>query len=1061
MASAVSSIYEYPISAASAAYAPTNTSEVTGMIDSAVSGKLDASASSAFITSTAGCQPAGDYVSSSELADYQTTAGMSAYATTDELSAKLDASASSSFITSTANCQPSGDYVSSSDLAGYLPTSSIGVDSASAVTSIAGSSIAGGGGVVTATGTATAGDTAEPTTYVTSIDGMALSAANDTVLTAAYRVTSYDPELSASSTSTATGTATGFGVVNQDNAVAFSTASRVSSVKMNDGTELDIMANQLAAGTWQTGGKGNASYPYFWLSFSPASNAFPGSATTGYLSPCQYATGAGIMMSAGYFRGMLKANELFLSREMGLDMSTATNSFSGYYLRAEGHNQRGAHVGLTATRSPGGAYTGDSSECWTSIADFKQSGIFFNYTSTRESSASARNNYNASITTASIGLSAAYPTASSQESMVLGRSAITFTANDSSESGTGSASTTYAYTGITFEDSASTATMEKSSIGYWDAKLDSSASSSFATTAELADKLDASASSSFITSIAGLATTGDLENYQPTSSMGDYQTTAGMSAYATTGDLSGKLDASASSAFITSTAGLATTGDLENYQPTSSMGEYATTAELSGKLDSSASSAFITSTAGCQPAGDYVSSSELADYQTTAGMSAYATTGDLSGKLDSSASSAFITSTAGLATTADLSTKLDASAEVVTSLAIQWDDDTALINGINGSHIVAISAAYAPTNTADVTAMIDSAVSGKMDTSASSAFITSTAGCQPAGDYVSSSELAAYQTTAGMSGYATTADLSAKLDASASSSFITSTAGLATTGDLAAKLDVTASSSFITSTSDCMPLSSSSEFYSTSNPAGYITGVDLTPYQTTAGMSGYLATSSIGVDTASAITSIAGSAIAGGGGDADWSAESGQPGYIENKPVPKTLTAGTGISITENQSTITIANTAPDTVASLPTNLTAAQIQAFKEALGVDETLLWSGVALDATMSELPTNFERIRIEFGTPVANTGDNIGRGCIEVSMAYVDTSNNGSIFLSTFFNGDGSNNTPYYTSGFVIGIRTLSWQTAWTAFGQVFGTTKSTGNSWFRLNKVVGIHRIASN
>ena len=126
-----------------------------------------------------------------------------------------------------------------------------------------------------------------------------------------------------------------------------------------------------------------------------------------------------------------------------------------------------------------------------------------------------------------------------------------------------------------------------------------------------------------------------------------------------------------------------------------------------------------------------------------------------------------------------------------------------------------------------------------------------------------------------------------------------------------------------------------------------------------------------------------------------------------------------------------------------------------------DETVLWEGVSLNATLSELPTNFERIRIEFGTPVTNTGNNTGRGCIEVSMYYVDTSNNGSIFLSTFFNGDGSNNNPYYTSGFVIGIRTLTWTTAWTAFGKLFGTTKSTGTPWFRLNKVVGINRIANN
>lgn len=61
----------------------------------------------------------------------------------------------------------------------------------------------------------------------------------------------------------------------------------------------------------------------------------------------------------------------------------------------------------------------------------------------------------------------------------------------------------------------------------------------------LNDKLDSSASSSFITSTAGLATTGDLSAYQPTSSMGAYQTTAGMSAYASTSDLSAKLDSSA------------------------------------------------------------------------------------------------------------------------------------------------------------------------------------------------------------------------------------------------------------------------------------------------------------------------------------------------------------------------------------------------------------------------------------------------------------------------------------------------------------------------------------
>lgn len=64
-----------------------------------------------------------------------------------------------------------------------------------------------------------------------------------------------------------------------------------------------------------------------------------------------------------------------------------------------------------------------------------------------------------------------------------------------------------------------------------------------------------------------------------------------------------------------------------------------------------------------------------------------------------------------------------------------------------------------------------------------------------------------------------------------------------------------------------------------------------------------------GYDTASAISSIDGSALAGGGGEADWSAESGQPGYIENKPVPKTLVAGQGITITENSTELVVAST--------------------------------------------------------------------------------------------------------------------------------------------------------
>lgn len=61
-------------------------------------------------------------------------------------------------------------------------------------------------------------------------------------------------------------------------------------------------------------------------------------------------------------------------------------------------------------------------------------------------------------------------------------------------------------------------------------------------------------------------------------------------------------------------------------------------------------------------------------------------------------------------------------------------------------------------------------------------------------------------------------------------------------------------------------------------------------------------------NSADKISGINGSALAGGG-EADWSAESGQPGYIENKPVPKTLVAGAGITITENSTGLVVGST--------------------------------------------------------------------------------------------------------------------------------------------------------
>lgn len=88
MASAVTSIYNYVISAASAGFAPTNSADVSSIAsayaESAASGKLDNSASSSFYPSD---NPSG-FISSVDLSDYATTAYVDS-----SVSGKLDTTA--------------------------------------------------------------------------------------------------------------------------------------------------------------------------------------------------------------------------------------------------------------------------------------------------------------------------------------------------------------------------------------------------------------------------------------------------------------------------------------------------------------------------------------------------------------------------------------------------------------------------------------------------------------------------------------------------------------------------------------------------------------------------------------------------------------------------------------------------------------------------------------------------------------------------------------------------------------------------------------------------------
>ena len=256
----------------------------------------------------------------------------------------------------------------------------------------------------------------------------------------------------------------------------------------------------------------------------------------------------------------------------------------------------------------------------------------------------------------------------------------------------------------------------------------------------------------------------NLSSYQRVSAMTAYQPVSGMSAYQLSGDyysgsnpsgfitgvdlspyayqssLSSKLDASASSSFLPAsssadlftgvhtdssltgnglsssplgvervdlvfTSGITTSisGDSALvYLDSAYMSSYAKNSALSSKLDATASASFQPS-GNYQPSGDYAYNSALTAYQPVSGMTAYAPSGDYA---DSSA----------------LDLKLDASAS------------SSFYTTANESGFV--DSAY-----------VDSAISGKADSSALTAYqeVTGMSAYQLSGDYAYNSALSAYQ----------------------------------------------------------------------------------------------------------------------------------------------------------------------------------------------------------------------------------------------------------------------------------------------------------------------------
>lgn len=424
---------------------------------------------------------------------------------------------------------------------------------------------------------------------------------------------------------------------------------------------------------------------------------------------------------------------------------------------------------------------------------------------------------------------------------------------------------------------------------------------------------------------SGFITGVDLTPYQEKSAMTAYQpsghyysasnpsgfiTGVDLSDYATTGSVksavSGKLDKTAFNP-----GDFYTTANESGF-----VGKAYVDSSVSGKLDTSA---FASASAGFAPTGDYAYNSALTAYIPTSASGAFQPSGDYQ--------------TAGdYAFNSSVSSKLDASASgnfVMNAAMTSWIPYSALdysgtaISGIGGSSLAGMGGGdytgIYPVNVDNDTREI--AVDSIPLVTDSSMTAYASAGSSVIG--VNLDIMSAKQDTLAFA-YNTANQISSingsalgGMDEAAVSGIASAYAQSAASG----KLDTT---SF-----------NSGDFYSTSNPSGFITGVDLTPYQPTSAMNAY-------ATTAFVESGLSGKENVFSAGIGLEFAQSGSDRVLQVKD-PVDIVAGPGIVIDNPDGNTLRVSVAKDV-----------------------ETILWEGEGTESnfpiTLSESITNFERIRL---------------------------------------------------------------------------------------------------
>ena len=261
-----------------------------------------------------------------------------------------------------------------------------------------------------------------------------------------------------------------------------------------------------------------------------------------------------------------------------------------------------------------------------------------------------------------------------------------------------------------------------------------------------------------------------------------------------------------------------------------------------------------------QPSGDYVYRNEMTayqeagDYYSASNPSGFLTTADIDNKMDTSAMTAYATTSLVSSISSELYSAVSGISgdyELVGGYGILLTDDdvnktttiTVTATGQGGG----VNSAYVTAAIESATSALVTAISGSytlvagtntelIDNSAAKTTTVNVTGVQAAGNYYSASNPSGFITGVPNT-YLQNSDLTIV------DNKVTEISGVPLSAGDELPEEVTAAASVVTANSatwnDVTAKQPAGNYYSASNPSGFITGVDLTPYQTTAGMTAY------------------------------------------------------------------------------------------------------------------------------------------------------------------------------------------------------------------------------